>query len=171
MISILGSCHSKSHKFRYSRKSNLWARNGGPVLDFLHFICALMACDIPNKGTIFEIWHNKAIINSVPAQHVDKAGKTLQSTNLFACLCTNIIYVFIKCEIFVDFFIDFENVIPWPCTDKPNSLACLLPFSVLPFSNRPWNLVGLASKALSKNHSNVISASACNCLLRRVNFL
>ena len=74
----------------------------GPFLDLLHFIYALTAREIPNKGTIIEIWHNEAIINSLPARHVDKAGKTLQSTNLSACLCTNIIYVFIKLEIFVN---------------------------------------------------------------------
>ena len=123
MIGILHSYHLKSNKFRqplllrrifernqrhiwiiecYSRRSNLWARNGGPVPDLLHFIYALTAREIPNKGTIIEIWHNEAIIDSLPARHVNKAGKTLQSTNLSACLCTNIIYVFIKCEIFVN---------------------------------------------------------------------
>ena len=86
----------------YSRRSNLWARNGGPFPGSSAFFYALTAREIPNKGTIIEIWHNEAIINSLPARHVDKARKTVQSANLSACLCTNIIYVFIKCEIFVN---------------------------------------------------------------------
>ena len=82
----------------------------GPFLDLLHFIYALTAREIPNKGTIINIWHNEAIINSLPARHIDKAGKTLQSTNLSACLCTNIIYVFIKYEMICDLYIILEKI-------------------------------------------------------------
>ena len=35
----------------------------------------------------------------------------------------------------------------------------------LPLSNRPWNLVGFTSIALSKNHCTITLASACNCRL------
>ena len=53
-------------------------------------------------GVKIEIWDNKAIVNSLPARHINKAGKTLQSANLSACLQTNVIYVFVKCEIFIN---------------------------------------------------------------------
>ena len=117
------SYHLKSYKFRqplllrrifernqrhiwiiecYSRRSNLWAQNGGPVPGSSAFYLCSHGSWNTKQGTIIEIWHNEAITNSLPSRHVDKAGKTLQSTNLSACLCTNIIYVFNKCEIFVN---------------------------------------------------------------------
>ena len=49
--------------------------------------------------------------------------------------------------------IDFENSICWPWIITLKSLACLLPFS-----NKPWNLAGFASIALSANHCIVTSA-------------
>ena len=60
--------------------------------------------------------------------------------------------------------IDFKNVICWPWIIILKSLACLLPFS-----NKPWNLAGFASMALSENHCIVTSASVCNCRVKLFN--
>ena len=62
--------------------------------------------------------------------------------------------------------IDFENSICWPWIITLKSLACLLPFS-----NKPWNLAGFASIALSVNHCIVTSASVCNCRVKMFNSL